>query len=52
MAVRAGETITFRIVNDGTVVHDFTLGDSAIQDEHEEEMAEMGGMKGQITVES
>lgn len=25
-------------------IHDFTLGDEATQEEHEEEMAEMGGM--------
>ncbi len=39
-----GETITFRIVNQGSLVHDFTLGDQATQDEHEAEMAEMNGM--------
>ena len=27
LTVTAGETITFRIVNEGTMVHDFTLGD-------------------------
>jgi uncharacterized cupredoxin-like copper-binding protein len=44
VTVALGETITFRIVNSGQLIHDFTLGDQAIQDEHEEEMAEMGGM--------
>jgi uncharacterized cupredoxin-like copper-binding protein len=44
VAVDVGETITFRIVNAGQVPHDFTLGDQATQDEHDEEMAEMGGM--------
>lgn len=44
LIVTAGETITFRVVNDGTIIHDFTLGDDATQEEHEEEMAEMGGM--------
>ena len=44
LKVTAGETITFRIVNEGTIVHDFTLGDQATQDEHAEEMAEMEGM--------
>ena len=43
VTVAAGETITFRIVNQGDLVHDFTLGDEATQDEHEAEMAE-GGM--------
>lgn len=44
LTVTAGETVTFRIVNDGSLVHDFTLGDQATQDEHEAEMAEMEGM--------
>lgn len=44
LTVTAGETIKFRIVNDGTIIHDFTLGDEATQEEHEQEMAEMGGM--------
>lgn len=44
LSVTTGETITFRIVNDGTITHDFTLGDEATQEEHAEEMAEMGGM--------
>lgn len=42
--VAPGETVTFRLVNQGNLVHDFTLGDQATQDEHEAEMAEMGGM--------
>ena len=36
--------ITFRVANHGQIPHDFTLGDEATQNEHEEEMAEMGGM--------
>jgi len=44
LMVAAGETVTFRIVNQGSLVHDFTLGDQATQDEHEAEMAEMDGM--------
>ncbi len=44
ITVAAGETVTFRLTNDGALVHDFTLGDQATQDEHEAEMAEMGGM--------
>jgi uncharacterized cupredoxin-like copper-binding protein len=44
ITVSPGEVITFRVVNEGQIAHDFTLGDEATQDEHEEEMAEMGGM--------
>lgn len=44
ITVTAGETITFRLINHGSLVHDFTLGDEATQDEHEAEMAGMEGM--------
>lgn len=44
ITVAAGETVTFRLTNEGAVVHDFTLGDQATQDEHETEMSEMDGM--------
>ena len=44
LTVTTGETVTFHIVNDGTITHDFTLGDEPTQEEHAEEMAEMGGM--------
>jgi len=44
ITVAPGETVTFRLSNDGSVVHDFTLGDQATQDEHEAEMSEMDGM--------
>ena len=44
VTVTVGETVTFRIVNEGQVPHDLTLGDQMTQDEHEAEMAEMGGM--------
>jgi uncharacterized cupredoxin-like copper-binding protein len=44
ITVAPGETVTFRLTNDGSVVHDFTLGDQATQDEHEAEMSEMDGM--------
>lgn len=44
VTVSPGEVITFRITNDGQIPHDFTLGDEAAQDEHEEEMAEMEEM--------
>ena len=42
--VKTGETVTFRLINHGAVIHDFTLGDQATQDEHETEMSEMDGM--------
>jgi uncharacterized cupredoxin-like copper-binding protein len=44
LKVTAGETVTFLIVNEGRLVHDFTLGDQATQDEHEAEMTEMEDM--------
>ncbi len=44
MEVRAGEPTTFIVTNAGKIVHEFTLGDAAIQDEHEQEMIAMGGM--------
>lgn len=44
VTVTAGETVTFRIANQGSLVHDFTLGDQPTQDEHEAEMAEMDAM--------
>ena len=44
ITVAPGETVTFRLSNDGPVVHDFTLGDQATQDQHEAEMSEMNGM--------
>jgi len=44
LSVSAGETVTFRIINSGQLIHDFVLGDEATQDEHEAQMAEMGDM--------
>jgi uncharacterized cupredoxin-like copper-binding protein len=41
-AVALGETITFRVTNDGLAAHDFTLGDAATQEEHAAMMAQMG----------
>lgn len=41
VTVVVGETVTFRVTNTGELPHDFTLGDEATQDEHEEEMQEM-----------
>jgi uncharacterized cupredoxin-like copper-binding protein len=40
--VLAGETVTFRVTNTGQAVHEFTLGDAAMQQEHADEMAQMG----------
>ncbi|MDL2335989.1 MAG: plastocyanin/azurin family copper-binding protein [Chloroflexota bacterium] len=44
MEVRAGEPTTFIVTNAGKIVHEFTLGDGTVQDEHEQEMIAMGGM--------
>ncbi|HQZ34731.1 MAG TPA: plastocyanin/azurin family copper-binding protein [Ilumatobacteraceae bacterium] len=41
ITVAAGETITFAVTNSGALAHDFTLGDAALQVEHEAEMASM-----------
>jgi uncharacterized cupredoxin-like copper-binding protein len=40
--VAAGETVTFRVRNDGEAVHEFVLGDERVQEEHEAEMQAMG----------
>ena len=45
IAVRKGETVVFEIVNQGKLDHEFVLGDSAEQVEHDKEMAAMPGMK-------
>lgn len=43
--IKVGETITFKVINDDKIEHDFTLGDAEMQDEHDAEMASgMGGM--------
>lgn len=43
--VAAGETVTFVVTNSGQAVHEFTLGDAAMQQEHADEMGHMpGGM--------
>lgn len=44
VTIQAGEVITFRVTNEGQIAHDFTLGDEALQDRHDLEMAEMAGM--------
>ena len=42
--VKVGETVTFKVLNEGQLQHDFTLGDAETQDEHDAEMA--AGMSG------
>lgn len=42
IAVRAGETVTFRVINKSDAVHEFVLGDEARQAEREREMTAMG----------
>ena len=44
LEVALGETITFRVTNNGLAAHDYTLGDQATQTEHGAMMAQMGGM--------
>lgn len=39
--VAAGETVTFVVTNSGHTVHEFTLGDAAMQQEHAAAMAHM-----------
>lgn len=43
IVVSEGEIVTFRVENLGAIIHDFTLGDADIQDQHEEAMSQMGG---------
>lgn len=42
--VSEGETIRFVFANEDPVRHEAVLGDEAVQEEHEAEMADMGGM--------
>jgi uncharacterized cupredoxin-like copper-binding protein len=39
ITVSAGETITFEVTNTGQAVHEFTIGDAAMQEEHADAMA-------------
>lgn len=43
ISVESGETITFVVTNSGAAVHEFVIGDAALQEEHEAEMQEMAG---------
>ncbi len=40
--VKAGETITFRVVNDDTTFHEFMIADAETHAERDKEMADMG----------
>ena len=40
----AGQAVRFEITNEGSVRHEFYLGDAEAQEHHAAEMAEMGGM--------
>ena len=44
ISVAVGETVMFEVTNEGKSVHEFVIGDAAMQNEHEMEMADMGGM--------
>ena len=39
--VSTGETLTFVVTNSGQAVHEFTLGDAAMQQQHADEMAQI-----------
>ncbi len=41
VAVEAGEIVTFVVTNSGAATHEFVIGDTAVQNEHEEEMQNM-----------
>jgi uncharacterized cupredoxin-like copper-binding protein len=41
ISVKVGETVTFRVTNDGVIPHDVVLDGQAGQDTHEQEMQEM-----------
>jgi uncharacterized cupredoxin-like copper-binding protein len=42
ISVEPGEVVTFEVTNTGEAVHEFFLGDKAMQLEHADEMAAMG----------
>lgn len=44
ISVAAGETVTFRVHNGGSLPHEFGLGTADDQADHEEEMQDMAGM--------
>jgi uncharacterized cupredoxin-like copper-binding protein len=42
LSISAGDTVRFQIFNQGTLPHEFVIGDKEFQAEHERLMAEMG----------
>jgi len=44
MTVRVGVPVIFVVTNSGAMDHEFYLGDEQMQEDHEQEMADMGGM--------
>jgi uncharacterized cupredoxin-like copper-binding protein len=50
--VSTGETVTFAVTNGGKIVHEFTLGDSAMQQEHASMMAHIPAGMGHDTPNS
>lgn len=48
--VRAGETVTFEIENIGATIHEFVLGSSEYQAQHEQEMSSGMDMHGEPNV--
>lgn len=49
LTFKVGDVVTFRVTNTGELPHEFTIGDSEVQDDHEAEMmaaaTEMEGME-------
>ncbi|HVC35414.1 MAG TPA: heavy metal translocating P-type ATPase [Chloroflexota bacterium] len=43
VTVHVGDTVAFQITNAGALPHEFVVGDAAVQQEHEQEMASGGG---------
>lgn len=43
LEIAVGEVVTLRVTNGGKITHDFTLGDAAVQADHDAEMASMDG---------
>lgn len=50
ISVKAGETIRFKVINKGTLLHGFVLGTPAMHKDHQAEMMEMMDM-GMITAD-
>jgi uncharacterized cupredoxin-like copper-binding protein len=42
ISVKAGETVTFKVTNDDTVLHQFVLGNEKTQTDYEKTMRDMG----------